>query len=187
MNISSIQERIVASHPGWDEWNELLKFVASCEFELVNTDYMGNFYAHGSRLTFSALADQPTWPDWLPDYVPALYGMKACHWEMAGGYADMFTAEPAQRRFLFSYAGNDDQLGYPLFDPPSDTFPFQSNSSGATFFVNKDLDILYPNSEMECLETLDTLEDFTRKNIHQALAGKFWSDAYHGLQGNLLG
>jgi hypothetical protein len=69
---------------------------------------------------------------------------------------------------------------------PSDVYCFQSNSSGAQFFVNKNLVMLYPNSEGGCFETLDTLEEFTKKNIRQALAGELWFEAYTNLKGTLL-
>lgn len=35
-------------------------------------------------------------------------------------------------------------------------------------------------------DVLDTLEEFTQKNIEQALAGKTWFTGYHDLQATLL-
>jgi hypothetical protein len=179
-------DRLTAANPGWDEWDELLVFVKSLTFECIASDYMGNFYAAGDRLCFSDLSEELTWPDWLPSYVPALYGMKADNWEMAGGYADSFCNEPAKKGTVFSSAGNDADLGYPLIDVPKDVFTFQSNSHGALFFVGKSLRVLYPNSEDERFDELDTLEVFTRKNIRHVLEGHRWFEAYSGLKGSLL-
>jgi hypothetical protein len=137
-------------------------------------------------LCFSEVADEPTWPDWLPVYVPALYGMKAENWEMSGGYADSFDNEPARQGSIFSPAGNDDDLGYPLIDVPNAVYAFQSNSNGAIFFINKSLRILYPNSDAERFDQVDALDDFTRKNIQRVLDGKRWFDAYPGLEGSLV-
>jgi hypothetical protein len=92
----------------------------------------------------------------------------------------------ARKGAVFSPAGNDEELGFPLIDVPSDVYYFQSNDSGAQFFVTKNLVMLYPNSDDMCFETLDTLEEFTKKNIQQALAGGRWFKAYAGLKGTLL-
>jgi hypothetical protein len=46
--------------------------------------------------------------------------------------------------------------------------------------------VLYPNSEDGCFVTLDTLEEFTKKNIRQALSGESWFKAYADLKGMLL-
>ena len=181
-----LNDRLIAANPGWDEWDELLSFVKSLKFKCITSDYMGNFYAAGERLCFSELGQEPTWPDWLPSYVPALYGMKAANWEMAGGYADSFCNQPAKKGAVFSPAGNDAALGYPLIDVPQDVYSFQSNSHGVLFFVSKSLRVLYPNSEDERFDELDTLELFTRKNILQSLKGHPWFDVYSNLKGSLL-
>lgn len=112
--------------------------------------------------------------------------MKADDWEMAGGYADSFRNQCAVRGAVFSPAGNDADLGYRVIDVPPALYNFQSNSSGAQFFVNKNLVMLYPNSEDACFKLLDTLEEFTKKNIRQALAGERWFEAYTDLKGMLL-
>ena len=179
-------DRLTAANPGWEEWDKLVALVRSLDFERVTTDYMGNFLSAGDRLCFSELGDDPVWPDWLPSYVPALFGMKADNWEMAGGYADAFCNTPAIKGSVFSPAGNDADLGYPPIDVPNDVYSFQSNASGAIVFVNTNLEVLYPNSDDECFEVLDSLEKFTRKNIRQALQGKPWFDAYRGLKGSLI-
>lgn len=179
-------ERLTAANPGWDEWDRLLAFVKSLQFESVASDYMGNFHTAGDRVCFSELSEEPTWPEWLPPYVPALYGMKADHWEMAGGYADSFSNHPAEMGAVFSPAGNDADLGYPLIDVPPDVYTFQSNSHGAQFFVSKSLRVLYPNPDDERFDELDPLDVFTRKNIRQVLDGRPWFEAYRGLKGSSL-
>ncbi|GAA5505221.1 hypothetical protein [Novipirellula caenicola] len=179
-------DRLKAVHPGWEEWDRLMALVTSLDFEFIATDYMGNFYVAGNRLCFSELGDEPTWPDWLPIYVPALYGMKADDWEMSGGYADSFDGEPARKGCVFSPAGNDADLGYPLINVPNDVYAFQTNSDGAVFFISRSLRMLYPNSENERFEELDSLEAFTRKTIQQVLDGHRWFDAYVDLKGSLL-
>lgn len=179
-------DRLMAANPGWHEWERLVSVVKTLSFDEVGDEFLGNFYASDRPLVFSEPSTRAPWPTWLPRYVPALVGMKAADWEMAGGYADSFYNEPARRGAVFSPAGNDADMGYPLIDVPADVYCFQSNSSGAQFFVNKNLVMLYPNSEGKCFEALDTLEEFTKKNIRQAIAGKQWFAAYAGLKGTLL-
>lgn len=179
-------DRLRAANPGWREWGKLITLVKSLSFEEVIDEHLGTFYTSDRPLVFSDPANQNPWPAWLPRYVPALFGLKADDWEMAGGYADSFCNELAVKGAVFSPAGNDEDLGYPLIDVPPDVYTFQSNSSGAQFFVNKKLVMLYPNSEGRCFETLDTLEEFTKKNIRQALAGETWFGAYTDLKGTLL-
>ena len=176
-------DRLTTTNPGWREWNELISFVKSLSFEEVIDEDLGTFFASDQPLVFSDSADRNHWPAWLPMYVPALFGLKADDWAMAGGYAESFCDEPAVKGAVFSPAGNDEDLGYPLLDVPPDVHTFQSNNSGAQFFIRKDLVILYPNSEDKCFEKLDTLEEFTKKNIRQALAGETWFEAYVGLKG----
>ena len=181
-----IVDRLTAANPGWREWGKLITLVKTLSFEEVIDEHLGKFYTSDRPLVFSDPAARGPWPTWLPKYVPALFGMKADDWEMAGGYADSFSHELAVKGAVFSPAGNDEDLGYPLINVPPDVYYFQSNSSGAQFFVNKNLLMLYPSSEDRCFKTLDTLEEFTKKNIRQALAGGSWFEAYTGLKGTLL-
>lgn len=69
---------------------------------------------------------------------------------------------------------------------PADLYIFQSNSSGAQFFVNKKLEIRNPFSEDRSFQVLDTLEEFTKKIIRQALVGNSGTRAYPDLKGGLL-
>lgn len=181
-------DRLIASHPGWHEWEKLVNLVRTLSFDEVGDEFLGTFYASKRPLVlvFSEPGTRAPWPTWLPKYVPALFGMKAGDWEMAGGYADSFYNEPARRGAVFSPAGNDAAMGYPLIDVPADVYCFQSNNSGAQFFLNKKLDMMYPNSDDRRFETMDTLEEFTKKNIRQALVGAPWFAAYRGLKGTLL-
>jgi hypothetical protein len=184
--VKQLIDRLTVANPGWCEWGNLITLVKSLSFEQVNDEHLGTFYTSDRRLVFSDPAARSPWPDWLPGYVPALFGLKADDWELAGGFADMFCNELAVKGAVFSPAGNDEDLGFPLFDVPPDLYPFQSNSSGGQFFINKDLVMLYPNSVGKCFEMLDTLEEFTKKNIRQALAGVPWFGVYTDLKGTLL-
>jgi hypothetical protein len=179
-------DRLTAANPGWREWGKLATLVKSLSFEEIADEYLGSFFTSDHPLTFAHPTDRRAWPDWLPKYVPALFGMKADDWEMAGGYADSYYNELAVKGAVFSPAGNDEELGFPLIDVPPEVYNFQSNSSGALFFINRNLEVLYPNSDDRCFEKLDTLEKFTRKNIKQALAGETWFQAYAGFIGTLL-
>jgi hypothetical protein len=179
-------ERLTAANPGWPEWGKLVTLVKTLSFEEVVDEYLGTFYTSARTLVFSDPSSREPWPTWLPKYVPALFGMKVGDWEMAGGYSNEFYNKLARKGAVFSPAGNDEELGFPLIDVPSDVYYFQSNDSGAQFFVTKNLMMLYPNSDDTCFETLDTLEEFTKKNIQRALAGRRWFDAYAGLKGTLL-
>jgi len=175
---SLLIDRLTAASPGWGEWSKLIRLVKSLTFTKVDNEFLGTFYTSDYPLVFAESGGRRAWPSWLPPYVAALFGMKADDWEMAGGYADSFYNELAVRGAIFSPAGNDEQLGYPLIDVPQDVYNFQSNSSGALFFINKNLEVLYPNSEHKCFEKLDTLEIFSRKNIDQVLRGQPWFYAY---------
>lgn len=181
-----IIDRLTGANPGWSEWGKLITLIKSLSFEKVIDKHLGTFYTSDRPLVFSDPADRSPWPTWLPKFVPALFGLKAGDWEMAGGYADSFCNELAVKGAVFSPASNDEELGYPVIDVPPDVYYFQSNNSGAQFFINKNLVILYPSSENTRFETLDTLEEFTKKNIRQALAGESWFDAYADLKGVLL-
>lgn len=179
-------DRLTLANPGWPEWNDLIEVVKSLSFEVVTDEHLGTFYTADRPLVFSDPASGPGWPTWLPGYVPALFGLKADEWEMAGGYADAFSNSAAEKGAIFSAAGNDEDLGYPLLDVPPEVYAFQFASSGAQLFINKQLLILYPNPETESFEELATLEDFTRTNIRQALAGETWFEAYANLDRALL-
>jgi hypothetical protein len=181
MNKASLLQRLTTGNPGWEEWNELLALVTSLEFEYVASEYLGNHIVSGSRLTFAA--EPFRFPDWLPSYVPALYGMKAAYWENAGGFAQHFNGSLAESGAIFSPAGNDEEFGYPRIDIPAELYHFQSNASGAQFFINKAQQILYPNAEDHCFTILDPMDEFTRKNIQQAVNGREWFDAYPNLKG----
>lgn len=180
-----IVDRLTAGNPGWREWDQLVALVKSLTFESVIDEHLGTFYTSDHPLVFSDPDKQAPWPAWLPKYVPALFGLKADDWEMAGGFADSFCNELAVKGAVFSPAGNDEELGYPLINVPKDVYTFQSNNSGALFFINKKLEVLYPNSEEECFEKLETLEEFTKTNIRQALKGATWFEAYE-VDGTLL-
>lgn len=186
MKNNVLVQRLTSTHPGWDVWDQLISLVESLDFDFISNEYLGEYYTSGARLTFAVPSEQIAFPDWLPAYVPALYGMKADEWEMAGGYAQGFHGKPAAKGHAFSPAGNDQELGFPLIEIPEGVYDFQSNSSGAVFFINTRLQVLYPNAEEKRFEILDGFDEFTRKNIRQALAGQLWFGAYSGLTGTLL-
>ena len=169
--------RLIAAHPGWAIYDELIQFVEALAFEAVETDYLGNFIISCSQLVFSE-ADIGVFPSWLPSYVPALRGMKAAHWESTGGFADGFCNCLAERGAVFSPAGNDVELGFPLIDIPEGTYCFQANDSGASFFVNTAQLIIYPNARLRRFQALEALPEFTRICIRQTLNGKPWFEAY---------
>lgn len=179
-------QRLTIANPGWEEWDVLIDFIHELDFEYIHSEYLGPHYVSEDRLCFSEASEEQTWPAWLPAYVPALYGMKADEWEMAGGFANLFDNEPAQKGSAFAPDGLDAELGYPILDIPNDLYPFQSNEHGASFFISKSLDILYPSAEIEQFVKLDSLEDFTRKNIRQALMAETWFGAYRNLDPDLL-
>jgi hypothetical protein len=179
-------DRLSAANPRWRDWGELITLVKSLTFEEVIDEHLGTFYTSDHPLVFSDPAARNPWPAWLPTYVPALFGMMVDDFGMAGGYADLFCNELAVKGAIFSQAGNDEDLGFPIIDVPPDLYPFQSNSSGAQFFINKHLMILYPNAKGGGFEILDHLEDFTKRNLRQALEGETWFGAYTDLKGALL-
>ena len=185
-SMKPLLDRLIAANPGWPEWASLDNLVRTLSFDEVGDEFLGEFYSSNRPLVFAEPGIRARWPTWLPNYVPALFGMKADDWEMAGGYADSFCNEPARQGAVFSPAGNDEAMGYPLIDVPADVYYFQSNNSGAQFFLNRKLEMLYLNSEVKRFETMDTLEEFTKKNIRQALAGGPWFAAYTGLKGAML-
>ena len=177
MNQNALIQRLAMAHPGWAEWDLLVSLVGALNWEYVVNEYCGDFFISGNRLTFRS---RPMFscPDWMPNYVPALIGMKADSWEMAGGYADDFGNHCVKRGAIFSPAGNDTQLGYPLIDAPADGYYFQSNTSGALFYVDTKLDFLFPCVSTKRFAILDSLDDFTKTCIRQTIAGTPWFEAY---------
>src|SRR5262245_1987913 len=187
MTRQELIDRLSAAHPGWKVYDELIRLVQSLQFRSLEIEHFGEFIASGSRLVFSASAAHVQWPAWLPNYVPALYGLKADDCEMEGGYAARFSNEPAKKGAVFSRAGNDQDLGFPLIDVPDGTFDFQGNASGAGFFVNTRQQVVYPNSEAERFEVLDSLDKFTQVNIRQALERERWFTPYaESIKGTLV-
>ena len=187
MSNAVIIERLSRAHTDWSEWDELIDLARSLKFEFISDEYMGKFYVSGRRLTFRELQEDQRWPAWMPPYVAALYGMKADEWEMAGGYAECFDGNPARQGAVFSPAGNDEMLGFPILEVPAGLYCFQSNSSGALFFIDKQLNVVYPNSIDRRFEVLDSLEVFTKVNIRQVVDGARWFDAYRDkIKGDLL-
>ena len=186
MSNRALIKRLQSAHPGWKEWDELLALVKKLKFERIEDEFLGNFYVSGGRLTFEAEQDEVEFPDWMPAYVPMLLGMKASDWEMAGGYAQAFDLRTAEKGKIFSPAGNDAALGYPVFDVPKGIYWFQSTPSGGSIFINRKLQILYPDAEERTMAKLDDLPSFTRHSIAQAVAGQPWTAAYGELAGKLL-
>lgn len=186
MNKEDLLRRLSAADPGWPLWSALVDLVRSLEFEPVALDYVGDYVAAGTRLSFGVPATDHTFLAFAPAYVAALYEMKADDPEMAGGYAGLFNGQLAERGCLFSPAGNDVDMGFPVFDPPPGTFAFQSNASGASFFINRDLQILYPDVAAEFFSVLDSLDTFTQVCIQKVLDGEGWFSAYADRLGNLV-
>lgn len=186
MDKSVLLSSLRAGNTGWSEWQELVELVEKLEFEYVEIEYLGQFLAAGDRLAFGVVPGDLEWPAWIPPYVRLLYGLKTGDLEMAGGYADAFMTEPTQPGSVFSQAGNDGDLGYPLLSVPPNVFPFQTNESGALFHLSRDLDVLYPDVDRESLSRLDGLASFTRVNIRQAILGKSWFCAYSDRELNIV-
>lgn len=178
--------RLRDANPGWSEWNDLLALVESLKFQRVEQEYLGIFYAAGDRLCFAEIESDATFPDFVPDYVNALYGLKPDEFENSGGYAIELSDQEAQRGNLFSPLGNDAALGYPEFDPPAGTFPFQATNTGASVFLTADLDVVAPDANQEAFVTLDTLEAFTRRSIQAALDNHNWTRFYQTQMRDLM-
>lgn len=187
MDISEmLVDRLTLANPGWEEWGKLISLVKSLPFEKVEDEHLGTYYTSDHPLVFAEPSGGHSWPAWLPAFVPALFGLKVDDWGMAGGFADAFFNEPAIAGAVFSPAGNDEELGFPPIDVPQGVYYFQMNGSGAMFFINETLDILYPNALKMGFEKLDTLEQFARNNIERALVGEAWYQAYPDLEGYLI-
>ena len=104
--------------------------------------------------------------------------MQAADAELEGGYAKHFYGNVAKRGAVFSPAANDDDLGYPAFDVPCDVYHFQTNQSGAIFFIDSQSQVLCPDAHLCRLVVLEQLEQFTQNAIRAALAGEDWFRAY---------
>ena len=179
----SLLKRLADADPGWTVWAELIAVVETLEFQPVTLEYFGEFIASDTRMSFGI---PESVPDFAPPYVAALSGMKCDSPEMAGGFADAFAGEYAKRGSLFSPASNDAALGYPEFDPPPQTYPFQSNSSGALVFINRDLEVTVPNADSRSFDLLDSLDAFTQHCIQSTLDNQNWFSAYADRCGDLL-
>ena len=179
----ALVDRLANADPGWPIWAELIALVNSLDFQRVTLEYVGEFIASDTRLSFGV---RDATPDFAPAYVAALFGMKCDEPEMAGRFADAFYGGLAQRGSLFGPAGNDAAMGYPEFDPPPETYPFQSNSSGAVVFINRDLEIIVPNAGSESFDVLNSLDSFTQQCIQSALDNQNWFSAYVDRCGDLL-
>ncbi len=174
---------LTEANPGWPEWNALLELVVSLDWEPVSIDYLGEFIVSDNRLTFSV---PTTIPDFAPSYVAPLYGMKCGSPEMAGGYAEEFQGAFAQRGSLFSPIGKDVSMGYPEFDPPANAYAFQTNSSGAMFYLLPELTVAAPNADRLEFDEIGSLEAFTRHSIACAIAEEDWYQAYARRNSDLL-
>jgi hypothetical protein len=179
MTKQSLVKRLTAADPGWPVWTALVKYVRSLDFEVVRHEHLGEFIAAEDQLSFGVLSKVRKFPKFTPVYVEALFDMKPADPEMDGGYACCLNfGELAQRGTLFSPAGNDDELGFPLFDPPPHTYLFQTNSSGALLFINRKLEVVVPDPESESFVSLDPLEEFTQVCIQSAIDGDNWFSEY---------
>ena len=181
MSRKELLDRLNAGHPGWSEYDSLLREVGAVDWEVVEEEYLGNYFVSpDSQLCFSVPSSRVLWPDWLPTYVKALVGLKAEEPAMAGGYADSFRGQPSESGSVFTDGVEDADLGYPQIEAPEGVYPFQTNSSGALFHVNRELNILYPNMDTKSLDVLDSLEKLTKTVIRESLGGGEWYTAYHG-------
>ncbi len=178
MTKDTLVERLTEVHPGWHEWDSLIELVTSLEFSSVSLEYVGEFLSSGSRLTFASRPSDQPFPDFVPSYLAAIFGMKVSDAETAGGFAEYLSGAQAKRGALFNPAGLDEMMGYPVFDVPLGTYCFQANSSGASFFINQALEVLYPNSDLAQFSVLDPLDEFARTCIRKAVLGEDWFSAY---------
>jgi len=186
MKKKELLDRLIRANPGWPEWQQLIDKVRSVPLRYSEFEHLGGYMTDGVKATFAALPPDLVWPNWMPAFVRALYGMKADHAEIAGGYADSFCGLSTETGSVFANGGRDEDMGFPLITPPLNTFAFQANSSGALFHINTVLEVLYPDVNTKSLRVLDSLETFTLKNIEQFLAGRTWFHAYKDLDANLL-
>ncbi|HLP14461.1 MAG TPA: hypothetical protein VK177_21200 [Flavobacteriales bacterium] len=177
-------DRLTHANPGWPEWDKLIALVQSLDFEYVVDEYTGNYFVSGNRLVFKEEnKEEPIdWPGWMPGYVPALYGMNADDYECAGQYATDFDGIETGPETVFDTAGSDESD----MEIPGGTYPFQSNFQGNLFHITEQLEILFPNREENCLSKLDSLEEFTKKNIRAVLEGNQWFSIYNESIGELI-
>lgn len=179
--------RLSSANPGWREWQELMNLINSLEIEYVEDEDRGNYYISGRRLSFKELnEDEIEIPEWMPDYVKALYGMKADDYECAGGYAEDFDGVESIPDSIFAVGGSDEMMGLPAIPVPENTFSFQSNFNGALFHINNELQVLCPDRNNECFTKFDSLEAFTKKNIQQVLENKLWYEVYEDILSPLI-
>jgi hypothetical protein len=194
---SDLVARLTAAAPGWPEWAELVELVGTKSLSLIEDECLGSYLTSGAndpdtaeegggRLTFRIPRGEFVWPAWVPAYVPALWGLIAADYSLAGGYAGAFIGHPTEQGYAFAGGVGDEQLGFPILPVPPGCYPFQDNSSGALFHLSADLRVLYPDAQRGRFSVLDSLEAFTRTNVRQALAGRLWFEAYQGLDADIL-
>ncbi|MCB1042994.1 MAG: hypothetical protein KDC35_08655 [Acidobacteria bacterium] len=166
----------------WPEYQALMDHVAKTTWQLVKDENLGNYYvSKDERLCFAAPAQPFTWPDWRPTYVRTLFGMKAGHYEMAGGYADRFDGQQSDPLMVFTGGVEDELFGYPPIEISCNLYPFQSNINGALFHVSREGNVMDPDASTGALSVLDSVEQFSRNAIVQALKGNDWFCAYRHL------
>ena len=185
-------ERLKAGHSGWPAYDELLQHVAGRDWAL-KVDGSRRFFVSGHDRVFADtdLRGWRPWLDWMPAYVPALYGMNASMPGYAGGYADYFTGEQPTIINLFNWPEDEDmeeldEADLPDVDIPECTYAFLSNESGNVFFLTQRLEVLHANVMKQQLVVIDDLDTFTRKCIHQFIAGHNWFRAYDDQYGRSI-
>ena len=178
MTKAHLLNRLDAVDPGWPIYRELVRRVEGVDFSELRHEFLGRFLVATVPLVFAQPPARTRWPDWMPRYVPALYGLHGADAEMEGGYARHFHGNLARRGAVFSPAANDEELGFPTFDLPGDVYHFQANRSGALFFVDPSNQVLYPDAGLRRLVVLDSLTEFTQNVIRAALAGADWFHTY---------
>ena len=185
MDVNELLTRLESAHPGWDEYDALIKKIKSLKWKIINDEHLGRYFiSHGVELVFKLDVDNSKWPKWAPPYVFPLRGLIAYEYDLAGGYADWFTGEPSVSGSVFVGAVEDSVISYPYIEAPEGVYNFQANSSGALFHLSKTLNVLYPDIVSLQFEQLDTLESFTKNCISKSLEGEVWYSAYQdrGLQ-----
>src|SRR5216110_3082573 len=87
---SHLLNRLADADPGWPVFRELVQRVESLSFSELRHEFLGRFLVATAPLVFAEPPARTRWPDWMPPYVPALYGLQAAEAEMEGGYAKHF-------------------------------------------------------------------------------------------------
>ena len=180
MDNDPFRRRLAQADPGWPEWAQLQNLLVQHQLEKVECRRTGIHFS-SQRLSFSVLPQEKVFPQWLPPYARALYGLKASSWEYAGGYADAVCSGAVSSNAVFSLAVNDSELGYPLIPPPNDAAYFQTTIGGGVVFLDRGLQMLAPNVETQSVLVFDDLESFTKKHIDSVLTGRPWHFAYNDL------